>query len=992
MHEFGLLRTEHQQRFLQRLIAVICCALYVVTLTFAQGTRGTIRGTVTDPNGAVITGATVRLIDIAKEQEVRNVQTNDEGVYQFVEVEPAVYNIVITASGFSDSRLTEIKVEPNRNLQIDAALNLGSTTEEVTVTASQELIDRESAALGTTVDPRRITGLPLNGRDVLQLAALQPGVTPVPGGLGIRVNGARNVENNITLDGANNNELAVGGSVGAQPRPDAVQEFRLLTSSFEAEYGRNTGSVINVVVRSGTNDFHGNARIFYRPTVLSAARFFDKAFPTSQPRPGTQDDFRRRFERKEIGGQIGGPIYIPRFGEGGPAFFSGKNKAFFFFDYETRRQLIGDTRVITNLPTADERNGIFTSRLAANGDPILLQDPATGQPFPVISGPIVRNTPARQQIPTSRFSPIAQFYLPFLPVPGSGGTANVAANEVTNNDYITARTDFQIGDKHNLNFTFSNFDQVIDEPFAFGGASVPGFGSLGLRTTYNTVARHTYTISPTVVNTLLLGYARNNQPGVSPQVTTTPSQIGFTSNFVANQDFAGPPRINFVQRGIILGNSIQGPQARVSENFQIQDALSYAAGDHRLKFGFDGVKVKQDQTFLFVNQGIFNFSRVTGPNTTGDDFADFLIGNSAGSVQFGANGLRDFRQDAFAIFGQDAWRVGTGLTLSYGLRYEYVSPLTDKFDRVAYYRPGAVSQLLTSGQLRTFEGAALVVPAGRRAPSGLVFVGDPDPVLGGTVPEGGVKRDRNNFGPRVGIAYSPSFSEGVLGRLLGENNTVIRAGFGVYYGAIVGNNVLQQLSAPGFNGTNSFFQGFGGTLADPFAPDPFPAFGGLQQQIVNPFAASAFNIFAPLSQFSRAADPNIRSPYTYQYNLTLQRGFQGTMSQPSATSAAAAKSFTCLSRSIPLSVHSSLRRQGALFRCRMRPTQTSAAQTTTSNLESAKPLRRVIRITIRCKLTFRSGSAMASHSKPRTPFRSRSRTRTLLTTRLICSIAESPAA
>lgn len=875
------------------LLTLVLGLLALNATAYAQGSRGTISGTVLDPNGAAVAGATVRLIKSGQDgrtagdrveggtgQEVRTVQTNEDGLYQFVEIEPGVYDVIITSPGFAEARLRNANLEPNRAIRLDVNMTVGATTEEVTVTASQELLDRDTPTTGTTVEARRVQGLPLNGRNVLDLALGQPGVVQVTNqagfgaGLGIRSNGARGVENNVTLDGANNNETAVGGSTGIQPRPDAVQEFRLLTSNYEAEFGRNTGSVITVVTRGGTNDFHGNVRAFWRPTVLSAARFFDQNEASDKPRPGTIDDFRRRFERKEFGGNFGGPITLPRFGEGGPVTWSGRNRSFFFVDYEGRRQLIGDTRTVSNLPTAAERSGIFTRTPAnATATALPLLDPATGAPFPIISGSVAPGQTFQQQIPVARFSPIALFYLNFLPVPGSTGSASVGADEVTNFDILTGRIDHLLTNAQNLNFTFNYFDQAQSTPFAFGGATVPGFGSTNLRTTYNYVARHTYTITPTIVNSFLASYARNNQPGVAPQNMTTPAEIGFTANFVANQGFAGPPRITLVQRGQILGNTIQGPQARVAENFQIQNSLSWARGDHRFKFGFDGTKYKQDQLFLFVNQGILNYSSAAGGNTTRDDFADFLIGNSPTSIQFGANGERDFRQTAGALFAQDNWRLSDTVSLSLGLRYEYNAPLTDAANRVAYYRPGAVSQLLTSGQL-FFEGRQISIPAGGRAPVGLVYPGDPDPVLGGTVPEGGVAKDKNNFAPRLGIAWSPGSQEGSFGRrLLGDRQTVLRAGFGVTYGAIVGDTALQQLSAPGFNGTNAFFNPTGGTLADPFGPDPFPGFGGLQPQSPNPFATSSFLVSAPLTQFSRAIDPNIRTPYTYQYNITLERAF-----------------------------------------------------------------------------------------------------------------------
>ncbi|MCA1605580.1 MAG: hypothetical protein LC775_08955, partial [Acidobacteria bacterium] len=359
---------------------------------------------------------------------------------------------MITAQGFTETRLTEAALEPNRALRLDARLGVGGASEEVTVTTSQEILDRETPTLGTSVEGRRVQGLPLNGRNILDLALGQPGVIASAAGGGIRVNGARNVENNITLDGANNNEIAVGGATGAQPRPDAVQEFRLLTSNYEAEFGRNTGSIITVVTRGGTNDFHGNLRAFWRPTVLSAARFFDQNEATDRPRPGTINDFRRRFERKEFGGNFGGPIWLPRFGEGGKSIWKGKDKSFFFVDYEGRRQLIGDTRTLSNLPTAEERSGLFTRRAAnATALPVRLLDPATGLPFPIVSGTFAPGQTIQQQIPASRFSPITQFYLGFLPIPGPTGSATVGANQVTNFDILTARIDHLVNDSQNLN-------------------------------------------------------------------------------------------------------------------------------------------------------------------------------------------------------------------------------------------------------------------------------------------------------------------------------------------------------------------------------------------------------------------------------------------------------------------------------------------------------------------------------------------------------------
>lgn len=864
-----IMKTKQGEFFSAKLFRVgamvlMLAAFFVSQNAFAQGTRGTIRGTVTDPNGAVVPNATVVLTNIQKGTK-STVQTNESGVYQFLEVEPATYRIVVSAPNFADTTLVDVKVEPNRNLLLDATLQIGQVENQVTVTAGAELIDRESPTLGTTVDNRRIVGLPLDGRNVLDLALLQPGVAPAGGGfgsgLGIRVNGSRGVENNLTLDGANNNEVAVGGAIGGQPRPDAVQEFRILSSNFEADFGRNTGSVINVVTKSGGNEFHGNGRFFYRPTKLSAAEFFANADTQRQGQ-----DVRRKFERKDYGGNIGGPIYFLNFGEGVPIVYDGKDRSFFFVDYERRYQDIGGQQVINSIPTAAERAGDFS------GDPgrpggcpgggTGICDPATGLPFP---GGI---------IPQNRFSPIALWYLQFFPEPTPSGSAVVTANELTENNYLTMRFDHSVTQNHIINFTFNYFDFDQDDPFAFGGSVFPGFGASDRRKTRNWVGRYTYVINPDLVNYLSIGIAKNKQPSVAPVNRTTPEEIGFTADFVASREFVGPPQIRLFDRNLRIGNSIQGPQSRVTENYQIQDSINWVVGSHRLKFGVDATKYKQGQDFVFINQSFLTFSGRFRGNSTGDDFADFLIGNSPIAAQYGAAGRRDYRQLAFAGFAQDTWRATKRLTLSFGLRYEYTSPLKDLLDRVAYYREGATSTLLRNGTL-IFEGRRIVAANPNNLPVGLVYVGDPDPVLGGTVPRGGVEPDKNNWAPRFGFAYA--FGEmdgGFFDKLLGDNQTVIRGGIGMYYGAVIGDTILQQLTAPGYNGTNVFYFPNGGTLADPFAPDPWPNYDGVQVTRPNPFLSTDdIVIGSVLNQFSQPTDPFLKTPQTVQFNLTLERSF-----------------------------------------------------------------------------------------------------------------------
>lgn len=844
-------------------------------ITFAQGTRGTIRGTVTDPNGAVVPNATVQLNDVKKGTTVRTSTTNENGEYQFIEIEPSTYSITVKGASFAELKLSDFVVEPNRNLVLDATLTVSAGTNQVEVTAGAEQIDRESPTLGTTVENRRVEGLPLNGRNVLNLVTLQPGITltnntGTGSGTGFRVNGSRSVENNVTLDGSNNNEVATGGIIGGITRPDAVQEFRLLTSNFEAEFGRNTGSIVNVVTKSGTNEYHGNARFFYRPTFLSAANFFDNALAPAALQ-GT--DRRQPFERKEFGFNIGGPVPFFNFGEGGPMFTSGKDRTFFFADYERRWQKVAGTLTVTNLPTPAELRGDFS----ALGRPIF--DPTTATAANPAGNPFPGNI-----IPTSRLSPIAKYYLQFFPNTDATGRALVNNDTLSLVNYFTTRFDHNFNSNHLLNFTFNYTDSNVASGIEDNdGADINGFGSADVRRTQNYAARYTAVFSPSMVNTFLFGYARNNFPSSAPVNTTTPSQIGFTADFVANSTFAGPPYIQFFDRNFQIGNSIQGPQARLAENIQFQNALSWVVGSHRFKFGGDYVKYKQGQDFLFINNGslIYSADGLEGSNTVGDDFADFLIGNGVAAAQYGSNGRRDFRQYTFAGFAQDTWRISKRLTLSLGVRYEIVPPLTDTENRVAYYRNlrGVTSQLLTSGAL-SFEGSRIVVPTGGRAPNGLVYVGDPDPILGGTVPEGGARTDKNNFAPRIGFAYSVNNEIGFLKRFLGEDQTVIRGGIGLYYGAVIADTALQQLSSTGYQGTNAFYFPANGTLANPFGPDPFPLYRYLGGDEIlggpnpNPFTSTAdILVTAPLATLAQPIDPLIKTPMVTQYNLTIERSF-----------------------------------------------------------------------------------------------------------------------
>ena len=334
---------------------------------------------------------------------VQTVTSNDNGDYRFLEL-----NRPCTRSSrwlrVLETQMRNVKLEPNRSLVIPIKLSVAGMSQVITVSGAQILIETESATLGTTVENTRLEGLPLDGRSV-------PAGLP-PAGRGVLNQsyrrhlraGAGNERQRRQGRGkqrdarrANNNEIAVGGSTGspAAPRRPAGVPHPLL--ELRSRIRPQLSSIINVVTKSGTNEYHGNAR-FWRPTVLSAKKYFDEE--------------RRRYERKEIGGNFGGPVWFP-------GIYNGKNRTFFFVDYETRRQLIGDTKIVTGLPNQAEMQGDFS------GLGYDLIDPATGDPFP------------GNVIPSDRISPIARYYLDFFPVGDETGSANVGADETTNNTYVT---------------------------------------------------------------------------------------------------------------------------------------------------------------------------------------------------------------------------------------------------------------------------------------------------------------------------------------------------------------------------------------------------------------------------------------------------------------------------------------------------------------------------------------------------------------------------
>lgn len=661
------------------------------SVAFGQGTTGAIAGTVQDQSGAAVAGATVTATDPASSFK-KDVVTSTEGYYRLDLLPVGVYTITAEASGFKRAVINEIRLNVSDVRSVDVKMEVGQVTEEVNVTAAQATVDTETSILGRTVDNRTLNDLPVlsgaAGRNPLQLAPLQAGVLAA-GQVGpFSVNGQRAQSNNFLLDGGDSNDLAINVPDAISGfSPDALQEFRILTNTYSAEYGRNSGSVVNVLSKRGTNDYHGNLFEYFRNRVLNATPFFNNASPTFNGLRKPQ------FNVNEFGGTFGGPLPLPRFGEGGPSYTSGKDKTFFFFSY------LGFRR----------RQGVSSSATVPNA--------------------------AQRAIINAVGVPEARALLALIPPANSGNTLFSSASNSLDRDQFSIRGDHKFTENNNMYVTFFTEKQTFTDPFAFGGSTITGFGTAGDLRFTNLVLSDTHVFSPTIVNEIRASYHSRDTLSVVPLNRTTPAELGISGVIPDDPGGAGPPRVD-ITGFTTFGNTIQGPQGRDDKTYQLSDNLNVNVGSrHFLKFGADFRRFTQDQVFDFINNGLYIFDGQFGdalelapiPGLT-QALSDFARGQATFFIQNSA-GQRRYETDSYNFYAQDDFKVTPYFTINAGLRYELNTPLVDSEDRVNTFRPGQQSTVFPT------------------APRGLVFPGDAG------ITRSTYQTDKNNFSPRVGFAW-----------------------------------------------------------------------------------------------------------------------------------------------------------------------------------------------------------------------------------------------
>ena len=736
----------------------------------AQTHRASVRGTITDQNGAVIPGATINIHN-DETLEARSVSGDSQGEFAVTALPAGSYTLSVQATGF-DRFPQKLVLQVNQEMRLNVVMEVARVSNVTIDAVIQPPADlkQDSASIGTVIENRQVSGLPLDGRNFYELTLLVPGAAPAaPGSAGsvrgdfsFSVNGAREDSNNFLLDGVYNLDPKLN-TFGVRPPVDAIREFEMLTSSYDASFGRNPGAQVNVVLKSGTNELHGSLFEFHRNGALDARNFFAPA--------GTKP----KYIRNQFGGSIGGPII--------------RNRTFIFGDYEGTRSREGITR-ITNVPTLRERNGDFSQSFF--GLPI---DPFTGMPFP--SG----------VIDPLRIHAVGRAIAALYPLPNRNEPFRNFVSSPTqqdDNDSFDVRVDHRLTDRADLTFRYSFGDRNLFEPFTGPTLSlVPGFGDTVKRRSQNAMAALTLVLTPTLVNETRFAFSRV-AGSVTQEASTLNSDIGLPT-ISPNPRDAGLTFISVTGLSP-LGDEGNNPQNSVTNVFQLINNSNYVHGRQLIKFGGD-IRISQQNAFRDVeSRGRITFSPFA--QISGNAIADLLLGFPLLTSVARVDNPQHIRTHSYNFFFNDSVRVNSSLTLNAGLRYEFNVPPVDAADRANVY------DLATRS---------------------LVQVGT------NGVPRSGVNADKNNFAPRVGLAWT-------IGR---DAKTVLRAGYGIYYDQ----SALAPAEALYFNSPY-------------FDNNIFFSLPGLPLTLSNPFPA--FFPF-PLPDSALAIQRDLKTAYMQHWNLNVQR-------------------------------------------------------------------------------------------------------------------------
>lgn len=880
-----LTRWSRQLIILVAMVGVLCAPIFA-------GVTASISGTVKDPSGAAIAGATVTATNL--DTGISQSQaTNNQGFYSFQSLPLGKYAVDFQQKGFRTLRRTDLVLDVNSALLADATLEVGKTTEQVEVAADALHVETISSQMGEVIQTKQMTDVPLETRSYTDLLGLQPGVVSTASGMSgayagafvsagfpaplvsgsldsgaLSVNGMREAANGFLLNGMLVQETGFSGA-GAIPNLDSLLEFRILTNNADAEYGNYAGGQINVVTKSGTNHYHGNVFEFLRNTDFDAANYTNFGAP------------RGAYHQNQFGGTIGGPIK--------------RDRMFFFADYQGNRLVNPVTEIINGAPTAAEEGGDLSGFASSLTGTVVSNAAGPNAPnpwavqlsqqlgYPVTAGEpyyfagCTSNTqcvfPNAQLSPTV-FNPIASNMLKYiLPANNSAGQY-VNSSQATNlhDNKFSGRVDLNSG--LGLLTAYYYFDRYNrSDPYWSGNAPLyPGFNVDGNGQTHNVTLGATKTFGTSSVNELRLGFFRLdtlfNQPSGGKGVTL--ASLGFASGangapgiYPVAPSLEGVPETDF--NDYVIGVPSR-PNGLIENIFQVSDNFSRIIGTHTFKFGgqYHYDQLEEDLIDNVSNGNFFfgtNFNG--GSSETGVDFVDFLLGAPSSYVQ-GQSYPSYGRNFYFGLFAQDSWRVKPNLTFNYGLRYDVSSPFSEKYNQI---------QTLIQGE------QSVVFPG---SPLGWVYPGDPH------VPSTLAPTRWNNFAPRLGLAYSFGNQEGLLGKLLGPSGTTsLRAGFGIFYTTFEGATNFNEIGdAPFGNYTGQYASTFAapftnrasGTSITNLFPAPAPPlhFSASHPATGYPYdnLTDFFNAFGTIGSSPAFYNKN-KLPYAEEYELSIEHQITG---------------------------------------------------------------------------------------------------------------------
>ncbi|MBA3442984.1 MAG: TonB-dependent receptor, partial [Pyrinomonadaceae bacterium] len=623
-------------------------------------------GRISDPNDAAVPGAQVTLTNEGNGFS-RDTVSNEEGYYTFPGLQPGKYQIQVQKENFKPVRQSAITLEIGQVARLDYTLEAGQVTEEVTITAAAPILERETTSVGQVIENKTIVTLPLNGRNYTQLVALMPGATPNQGSRAadaISLNGARSFQTTYLIDGVDNNNYILGVDTNStqalRPSVDSIQEFKVESANYSAEYGRSAGGIVTLAIKSGTNEFHGSAFEFLRNDKLDANNFFNNRAGLKRPP--------LRFN--QFGGTFGGPVF--------------KNHTFFFASYQGTRDTRSRTAT-TTVPTPEMVNGNFGS--------INIFDPTT-----VVGG--VRQQFTNNVIPAARIDPVGRRLAALYPVPNQPGLVNnYVANVPTsdNSDQLDLRFDHTFRQADTLFVRYSWSDREISQGsfFAPPGNGGNGFGDYPLLITpkaWSIAGGETHVFSTSVLNELRIGFTKNEANQLSPADEPLFEQFGITG-IPLIEGLNGLPEIS-VTNFSSLGNRTFTPNPKLAEILQVTDNLSWTRGNHGLRFGAD-LRFRKNFAGTSSNaRGNINVngqftSRVPGQGA-GSALADLLLGQTANATLTTLL-TGDFRDHYYGFYANDTWRVTPRLTLNLGVRYELQTPMWEAENRMANFdlNPGS---------------------------------------------------------------------------------------------------------------------------------------------------------------------------------------------------------------------------------------------------------------------------------------------------------------